>query len=556
MATAIQVVGPTGLPNSQIVTAFNSYTASKNHYEIIVTKPNVTVTFPSNPDEGEIHIVVATNGDVTLSGGINPKTHLPIPIQETNVPNGTGIQMMWSNTPDGWVCTGRGKSDKDDAVIFDGGSPAENVRTNRATVQSPINNTLEGIVNMSSDTSGVSSGATGNFSTISGGDQNTVQSDYTTCGGGLNNGIFGPGSTIAGGENNSASGTSDTIGGGITNNILGDFGTIGGGQNNTEAGSSSFIGGGQNNNCQGDFNTIAGGNTNATFGTASCILGGQNNQALFDNTCVVGGNANNALALNACIGAGSNNNITNTGTKAFIGAGSSNEVQGANGCIGAGVNNLASSMNAFVGAGTGNVASGENSSVPGGAQCVASGSYSHATGNGAQAIGVAASATGINSNALRAGQRANASGGVGFAPSGDAQESNIPMQGTTPGNGAGESVELTIGGDPGFILEDDKGYSLLLNIVAKGNILGSPCVFSKLVMVACRRTAGVSTIPVGGITNLALQGDAVAIALGAWSVTVATAIVPDRIAVTFNTGSTTSAVTVTCQVLWPEALAY
>lgn len=75
------------------------------------------------------------------------------------------------------------------AVIFDGGGADENLRSTRATEQSPIDNTKSGIVNLASATGTfrVSVGATGTVSTISGGDDNDATGDYSTVIGGQAN---------------------------------------------------------------------------------------------------------------------------------------------------------------------------------------------------------------------------------------------------------------------------------------------------------------------------------------------------------------------------------
>ena len=92
------------------------------------------------------------------------------------------------------------------AVIFDGGATTENVRSDRTMNQSPINNTKDGIVNLSSRSSGVEPGATGDYSTIAGGDRHEASGNYSTvCGGSLN---FATGdfATCLGGQGNTASG--------------------------------------------------------------------------------------------------------------------------------------------------------------------------------------------------------------------------------------------------------------------------------------------------------------------------------------------------------------
>jgi len=79
-----------------------------------------------------------------------------------------------------------------DAVIFDGGTTTQNIRSDRSANQSHIDNTKDGIVNLSSNTNGLLLfGAEGNYSTIGGGDQNVAQGDYSTIPGGLSNIAFG-----------------------------------------------------------------------------------------------------------------------------------------------------------------------------------------------------------------------------------------------------------------------------------------------------------------------------------------------------------------------------
>ena len=103
------------------------------------------------------------------------------------------------------------------AVIFDGGVPVKNARTDRGATQSPINNTKQGIINLGSRSIGVTAGATGNYATILGGDQNTASADGSTvCGGSLNV-ASGPNSTVGGGSGNVASGNRSVICGGEGN---------------------------------------------------------------------------------------------------------------------------------------------------------------------------------------------------------------------------------------------------------------------------------------------------------------------------------------------------
>lgn len=93
-------------------------------------------------------------------------------------------------------------------VIFDSGSSSANLRSARTSNQSPIDNTKNGIVNLSSKTTGSSFGTTGNYSSILGGDQNSATASYSTVLGGLNNLASGSGS-VASGLNSVASRTGE-----------------------------------------------------------------------------------------------------------------------------------------------------------------------------------------------------------------------------------------------------------------------------------------------------------------------------------------------------------
>lgn len=125
------------------------------------------------------------------------------------------------------------------SVSFDSGSTSENIRTNRSTSQSPIDNSKNGIINLGSKTGGGSTGATGDYTTISGGENNTASSTYSTVSGGIDNTASGLESTISGGSNNTASGNFSTVSGGNSNTASGDSCTVIGGANNISVGNNS-----------------------------------------------------------------------------------------------------------------------------------------------------------------------------------------------------------------------------------------------------------------------------------------------------------------------------
>ena len=90
----------------------------------------------------------------------------------------------------------------------------------------------------------ISAGA--DYSTISGGAQNTVSAIYGTVGGGLTNDATARSATVSGGENNDATATYTTIGGGLTNTATANAATVAGGQSNVASGASSLVAGRDN----------------------------------------------------------------------------------------------------------------------------------------------------------------------------------------------------------------------------------------------------------------------------------------------------------------------
>lgn len=167
------------------------------------------------------------------------------------------------------------------AVIIDGGNPAvsENLRANRAGNNSPIDNTLNGIVNLASDTTGTSQGARADFATINGGDANEIRSgaDHSTIGGGQGN-VIGTNCT------------SGTITGGVFNTIS-DVTCY-----------NSVIGGGSSNVCDGQYTAVFSGQSNKAgnvaltgLGNDACVVHGQFCNAFGESSMVLFGYTCNAL---------------------------------------------------------------------------------------------------------------------------------------------------------------------------------------------------------------------------------------------------------------------
>ena len=132
--------------------------------------------------------------------------------------------------------------------------------------------------------------ASGQFSTIGGGQSNTSSSQSTTVAGGISNTASGQYASIVAGLSNTASSNYSFIGGGDYNVASTNaYTTVCGGSNNTASGPYSFVGGGFNNTASGTYSSIYGGTGNSATAQTSSIAGGEYNTANSICSIVVGG---------------------------------------------------------------------------------------------------------------------------------------------------------------------------------------------------------------------------------------------------------------------------
>ena len=228
-------------------------------------------------------------------------------------------------------------------------------------------------------------------STVGGGQQNTVQSFATaaTISGGSANQVSATGSTVGGGQNNSADGIASVIGGGTFNLNSGQYSTIGGGIRNTNATQLGTIGGGSLNFLNSPVSgTIGGGYQNTVLGADATIAGGSYNTVqVADYSALAGGSinfigtrvtdliefgfqTNNAYA--AVIGGGVRN--TNIGYFSTLGGGQYNtiigplnNVEASHAVVAGGLHNQNVAQNAgTIGGGRDNIVSSDYATVPGG----------------------------------------------------------------------------------------------------------------------------------------------------------------------------------------------
>jgi hypothetical protein len=142
--------------------------------------------------------------------------------------------------------------------------------------------------------------ASGDFSTISGGDKNRASGGRSTVSGGRSNTATGTYSTISGGENNTATTFHSTVSGGRSNTASSSCTTVSGGENNTASTSYSTVSGGRSNTASSSYTTVSGGENNTASGSYSTILGGSSNTASGQYSVALGRN-NNATSLSEIV---------------------------------------------------------------------------------------------------------------------------------------------------------------------------------------------------------------------------------------------------------------
>jgi hypothetical protein len=296
----------------------------------------------------------------------------------------------------GWALTGNsgtnpttnflGTTDAQPLVIRVNNAQTFQFNTNLSLQRDAGGNTRgQGAVDLQSARSAATQVASGDYSVIGGGQDNTASGLYATVGGGWFNTASGYSATVGGGALNTASGLLATVGGGAGNTASGWYATVGGGWFNTASGYSATVGGGFQNTARGDIATVGGGVSNTASGYSATVGGGEGNTASGDRATVGGGYQNTASGLLATVGGGYQN--TARGDIATVGGGARNTASGYSATVGGGVQNTASDWYATVGGGGFNTASGWYATVGGGASNTASGDYSAIPGGSYLRVG-------------------------------------------------------------------------------------------------------------------------------------------------------------------------
>ncbi len=115
--------------------------------------------------------------------------------------------------------------------------------------------------------------ASGNYATISGGENNRANNPYSAVGGGYGNTTLGDYATVAGGNNNTSGAYGATVAGGIGNSANGNYSVVAGGQSNIINSNHSAVGGGSSNMASGSYSAVPGGLGNTASGANSFAAG-------------------------------------------------------------------------------------------------------------------------------------------------------------------------------------------------------------------------------------------------------------------------------------------
>jgi len=130
----------------------------------------------------------------------------------------------------------------------------------------------------------------------------------------------------------------------------GSYSTIAGGQNNTSSGTLAVVGGGDSNIASATRSAIAGGNANTASSNYAFVGGGQSNEAKTNtHSAVVGGSSNDATGQYSFVGGGQSN--VASGLRASLLGGVSNYATGTESVVCGGDSNLANSNNSFIAGG-------------------------------------------------------------------------------------------------------------------------------------------------------------------------------------------------------------
>jgi hypothetical protein len=133
--------------------------------------------------------------------------------------------------------------------------------------------------------------ASGNYSVLSGGIDNTASGTYSVVAGGTGNYALSNNATVGGGQQNGAYALFAVVAGGYQNLAASNYASVCGGDGNAASGAFSHVGGGLDNTASGSRSIVGGGDANAARSPLSFIGGGSGNsiEANADGSSISGG---------------------------------------------------------------------------------------------------------------------------------------------------------------------------------------------------------------------------------------------------------------------------
>jgi hypothetical protein len=140
--------------------------------------------------------------------------------------------------------------------------------------------------------------ASGNYSTIAGGQNNRASGEYSSVVNGESNIAGGVYSSIVGGYSNTANGGAGVVVGGNNNSASQNNTVVVGGISNTASNQAAVVLGGQNNTASNSYSAVVSGLSNTVSSSFSVVLGGSNNTANNSNSAIIGGAYGNARSIN------------------------------------------------------------------------------------------------------------------------------------------------------------------------------------------------------------------------------------------------------------------
>jgi hypothetical protein len=364
--------------------------------DCLYTGAALTVALPQINNTGEQRqIIVLRNSTedtvnlVTVTGYSGGPINASTPF--IYLKNGQTISFQVNYDYSGWLMTADYSFIQEDVAV---GSTYRILNNNSAT---GAYSTVSGGLN---NTAGDTAASTGLGSTVSGGINNIAPGDFSTVSGGSHNIISSIdagetySSVISGGGDNLVESYFATVSGGGYNRITDKtsaFSTISGGTGNfIDSAVGSVISGGEEHSIRSSYSSISGGKSNEigpANSTHSTISGGSNNTieaGVISGTIsggelnllgsssvgstISGGSTNTVRAAGSTISGGTGNTIFSAGTGDVISGGSLNRSGqlGSYNIIAGGTDNSAGGSYTFIGGGKTNSATGSHNVIVGG----------------------------------------------------------------------------------------------------------------------------------------------------------------------------------------------